>query len=66
MTVAAVLRNAPRPARGLRASLAETWRAVSERLFDSYRPERHYMRGPGPRWHAKHAALAQPAFAPIR
>ncbi len=19
-----------------------------------YRPERHYMRGPGPKWHAKH------------
>jgi hypothetical protein len=26
------------------------WRA----LFDPYRPERHYMRGPGPKWHAKH------------
>jgi hypothetical protein len=24
-------------------------------LFDPYRPERHYMRGPGPRWRAKHA-----------
>jgi hypothetical protein len=23
---------------------------------DPYRPERHYMRGPGPKWHAKHAA----------
>jgi hypothetical protein len=21
---------------------------------DSYRPEAHYMRGPGPKWHAKH------------
>jgi hypothetical protein len=21
--------------------------------FDSYRPELHYMRGPGPKWHAK-------------
>ena len=21
---------------------------------DPYRPERHYMRGPGPKWHAKH------------
>ena len=20
----------------------------------SYRPERHYMRGPGPKWYAKH------------
>jgi hypothetical protein len=25
-------------------------------LFDSYRPELHYMRGPGPKWHAKHRA----------
>jgi len=23
-------------------------------LFDPYHPERHYMRGPGPKWHAKH------------
>ena len=21
---------------------------------NKYRPERHYMRGPGPRWHARH------------
>jgi hypothetical protein len=25
-------------------------------LLDPYRPELHYMRGPGPKWHAKHAA----------
>jgi hypothetical protein len=25
-------------------------------LYDPYRPERHYMRGPGPKWHAKHSA----------
>jgi hypothetical protein len=24
-------------------------------VFDPYRPERHYMRGPGPKWHAKHS-----------
>src|SRR5262249_17745857 len=23
-------------------------------LFDTYRPELHYMRGPGPKWRAKH------------
>ncbi|HKA46825.1 MAG TPA: hypothetical protein VKD68_01590 [Methyloceanibacter sp.] len=27
------------------------------KLFDSYRPELHYMRGPGPKWHAKHDGL---------
>jgi len=26
------------------------------RFRDSYRPERHYMRGPGPKWHEKHRA----------
>ena len=31
--------------------LAETF----ARAFDSYRPELHYMRGPGPKWHAKWA-----------
>ena len=30
-------------------------------LFDRYRPELHYMRGPGPKWHAKHDPA--PAFA---
>jgi hypothetical protein len=25
-----------------------------QNLFDPYRPELHYMRGPGPKWHAKH------------
>jgi hypothetical protein len=24
-------------------------------LFESYRPELHYMRGPGPKWHEKHS-----------
>jgi len=23
----------------------------------SYKPELHYMRGPGPKWHEKHAAF---------
>ena len=27
------------------------------RLFDSYRPELHYMRGPGPKWHEKYDGL---------
>jgi hypothetical protein len=31
-------------------------------MVDPYRPELHYMRGPGPKWHAKHAA--RPVEAP--
>ena len=30
---------------------------------DSYRPELHYMRGPGPKWRAKHQPL--PGFDPV-
>ena len=32
------------------------WQRLIDRVTDSYRPERHYMRGPGPKWHAKHRA----------
>jgi hypothetical protein len=28
-------------------------------LADPYRPERHYMRGPGPKWRAKHLGAPQ-------
>jgi hypothetical protein len=34
------------------------WRQFFIRAFDPYRPELHYMRGPGPAWHAKHKALS--------
>jgi hypothetical protein len=33
----------------------------------SYRPDLHYMRGPGPKWHAKYGSLSaktSPAAAP--
>jgi hypothetical protein len=36
------------------------------RPFDSYRPELHYMRGPGPKWHAKHTAAAKSAASTAR
>ena len=31
------------------------WQELLQRLRDPYRPECHYMRGPGPKWHEKHA-----------
>ena len=30
------------------------WRAFVAKAFHPYRPELHYMRGPGPAWRAKH------------
>ena len=40
------------------AESASDFASVVHNLFmdvrDSYRPELHYMRGPGPKWRAKH------------
>ena len=44
----------------LSATLAMLWRTFRE-SFDPYRPELHYMRGPGPKWRAKHAHERTPA-----
>jgi hypothetical protein len=40
--------------------LADVGRMLKS-LFDPYRPELHYMRGPGPKWHAKHARTSPDA-----
>lgn len=32
------------------------WSSLKHDIFDTYRPELHYMRGPGPKWNAKHDA----------
>ena len=37
---------------------AATTRRVRD-VFDSYHPELHYMRGPGPRWREKHGTAAR-------
>jgi hypothetical protein len=39
-----------------RGAVRSLWRSLKQDLFDNYRPELHYMRGPGPRWNAKHRA----------
>jgi hypothetical protein len=38
----------------LRVAVRCFWRSLKQDLFDTYRPELHYMRGPGPKWNAKH------------
>jgi hypothetical protein len=35
-------------------------RTEQARTVKRYRPERHYMRGPGPQWHAKHDPVPAP------
>jgi hypothetical protein len=41
--------------RRLDAIVANLHRLI-KRASDPYRPEQHYMRGPGPKWHARHRA----------
>ena len=37
--------------------VAKLWRELFRDFLSSYRPELHYMRGPGPRWREKHGAV---------
>ena len=62
---------AHRMASGILADLAEFAHSLARSLFDPYRPELYYMRGPGPKWHAKHerapvAYHAVPALVRVR
>ena len=62
---------ARRQANGLAADLADLFHSLANSLFDTYRPELHYMRGPGPKWHAKHDPApvsfnAMPALVRVR
>jgi hypothetical protein len=44
----------PRPFAGLSHLLSAFWHELAR---DGYRPELHYMRGPGPAWHAKNSQV---------
>jgi hypothetical protein len=35
--------------------IAAWWRGLTRDVAGSYRAERHYMRGPGPKWHENNA-----------
>jgi len=37
---------------------------ASEPAGGSYRPDLHYMRGPGPKWHARHAGFVGMELTP--
>ena len=36
--------------------VASKWQKLMMIAGNPYRPELHYMRGPGPKWHAKYQA----------
>lgn len=52
--------KAGRPS-ALVSEIKDFWKRFFATAFNPYRPELHYMRGPGPAWRAKHGM-----DAPIR
>ena len=54
-------KRARRSAPALGSLFAELHK-VFKGMFDPYRPELHYMRGPGPKWHEKHGHQQPSAF----
>lgn len=54
--------KSPAPWPGLRARFAAVHKALFRDVFDDYRPELHYMRGPGPKWREKHPSSAAQNF----
>jgi hypothetical protein len=57
-TITSATFSAPAANRAVKplAEFKAFWRAFFAKAFDPYRPELHYMRGPGPAWRAKHMA----------
>jgi hypothetical protein len=55
--LSAVWQPLPRALADLVVRLVTIWRRLRQGIFDSYRPELHYMRGPGPKWREKHARV---------
>jgi len=41
------------PLRHRLAAFADGWQRLLRIASKPYRPELHYMRGPGPKWHAR-------------
>jgi hypothetical protein len=44
----------PRPFTMISDFFGGFWRELTRDMVRPYRPELHYMRGPGPAWRAKH------------
>ena len=57
--------KAPTGAR-LGRTFIEMVQDLARDLFDPYRPELHYMRGPGPKWQAKHAPAVATGASPAK
>jgi len=52
-TVERVMNASSSSGPSLTTTLVSVARSILSDLFHPYRPERHYMRGPGPKWREK-------------
>ena len=46
----------------LRGKVTTAWHRVLDDVSNPYRPELHYMRGPGPKWNAKFRGQSGTSF----
>jgi hypothetical protein len=62
-TISSASFSSPAPRRdghpGVFTEIRHFWHQFLARAFNPYRPELHYMRGPGPAWRAKQTAAAR-------
>ena len=49
-----IMPSSSTPLRHRLNAIMTRWRLLIKAAGNPYRPELHYMRGPGPKWHAKH------------
>jgi hypothetical protein len=49
-----VMPQSDNEAQNVRRAIIAFWRTLAKDLADPYRPELHYMRGPGPKWREKY------------
>ena len=65
----AMIRLREHPRMQVLCAASELWQRIRrdlvESLHDPYRPERHYMRGPGPKYRAKALLAAKPRQGPF-
>ena len=52
--IAVISGTAAAPFSALGHAFAAFWRELTRDAVRPYRPEQHYMRGPGPAWRKKH------------
>ena len=56
IAIGEITSNFPSPATMFQF-VAQSWQKQIACLFGPYRTERHYMRGPGPKWREKHGPM---------